>query len=120
MLTDFPAHGQTRASNELRKRETFISPSGIRGIWLKHKLSCFKDRLRALEKEREPEDSPRRIILFRRSYLDIPWQVAPQYPKGTSCRAQAYFRFTRPLYLRQAGMTFSILPGLFFLWCWRI
>ena len=49
--TDFPAHGQTRASNELRKRETFISPSGIRGIWLKHKLSCFKDRLRALEEQ---------------------------------------------------------------------
>jgi hypothetical protein len=46
---DFPAHGQTRTSNELRKLGTFISPSGVRGIWLGHKLACFKDRLKALE-----------------------------------------------------------------------
>ena len=31
-----PAHGQTRASNELRKRGTFVSPSGVRGVWLRH------------------------------------------------------------------------------------
>ena len=43
-----PAHGQTRASNELRKSGTFVSPSGVRGIWLRHGLACFKDRLKAL------------------------------------------------------------------------
>jgi transposase InsO family protein len=47
--TDFPAHGQTRASNELRKQGIFVSPSGVRSIWLRHGLACFKDRLRALE-----------------------------------------------------------------------
>ncbi len=47
--TDFPAHGQTRASNELRKTGVFVSPSGVRSIWLRHNLACFKDRLRALE-----------------------------------------------------------------------
>lgn len=47
--TDFPAHGQTRASNELRKTGIFVSPSGVRSIWLRHNLACFKDRLRALE-----------------------------------------------------------------------
>lgn len=47
--TDFPAHGQTRASNELRKIGVFVSPSGVRSIWLRHDLACFKDRLRALE-----------------------------------------------------------------------
>lgn len=47
--TDFPAHGQTRASNELRKLGVFVSPSGIRSIWLRHSLSCFKHRLLALE-----------------------------------------------------------------------
>jgi len=46
---DFPAHGQTRASNELRKLGTFVSPSGVRSIWLRHTLACFKDRLKALE-----------------------------------------------------------------------
>ena len=46
---DFPAHGQVRASNELRKSGIFVSPSGVRGIWLRHELANFKDRLKALE-----------------------------------------------------------------------
>ena len=46
---DFPAHGQARTSNELRKLGVFISPSGVRSIWLRHKSACFRDRLKALE-----------------------------------------------------------------------
>ncbi len=46
-----PAHGQVRSSNELRKRGYFISPSGIRGVWLRHGLAKFKDRLKALEEK---------------------------------------------------------------------
>ena len=45
-----PAHGQVRVSNELRKRGTFISPSGVRSIWLRHAVANFKQRLKALEK----------------------------------------------------------------------
>lgn len=44
-----PAHGQVRVSNELRKRGTFVSPSGVRSIWLRHELHNFKLRLTALE-----------------------------------------------------------------------
>ena len=44
-----PAHGQARTSNELRKRGVFISSSGVRCVWLRHQLSNFKDRLKALE-----------------------------------------------------------------------
>lgn len=46
---EFPAHGQARTSNELRKRGIFVSPSGARCIWLRHHLANFKDRLKALE-----------------------------------------------------------------------
>jgi transposase InsO family protein len=46
---DFPAHGQVRVSNELRKLGVFVSPSGVRSIWLRHGLANFKDRLKALE-----------------------------------------------------------------------
>ncbi len=46
---EFPAHGQHRASNELRKNGLFISGSGVRSIWLRNQLSNFKDRLKALE-----------------------------------------------------------------------
>jgi transposase InsO family protein len=46
---DFPAHGQLRTSNELRKLGVFVSPSGVRSIWLRHNLAHFKARLAALE-----------------------------------------------------------------------
>ena len=44
-----PAHGQVRASNELRKRGIFVSPTGVRGAWLRNDLACFRDCLKALE-----------------------------------------------------------------------
>ena len=47
--TEQPAHGQARASNELRKRGVFVSGSGVRSIWLRHNLANFKQRLKALE-----------------------------------------------------------------------
>ena len=45
-----PAFGQVRVSNELRKRGTFVSPSGVRSVWLRRDLESFKKRLVALEK----------------------------------------------------------------------
>jgi transposase InsO family protein len=46
---EYPAHGQHRASNELRKRGVFVSGSGVRGVWMRHDLTNFKSRLKALE-----------------------------------------------------------------------
>jgi transposase InsO family protein len=48
---DNPAAGQVRVSNELRKRNVFISAGGVRSIWLRHELQTFKLRLLALEKK---------------------------------------------------------------------
>lgn len=47
---DNPAYGQKRVSNELKKRGLFVSPGGVRSIWLRHNLETFKKRLQALEK----------------------------------------------------------------------
>jgi len=51
-----PAHGRVRASNELRKRGVFISPSGVRCVWLRQRLGRFRDRLRALEDKMAKEN----------------------------------------------------------------
>ncbi|MDO6708985.1 IS481 family transposase [Photobacterium sp. 1_MG-2023] len=48
---EYPAHGQVRSSNELRKQGVFISASGVRSVWLRHNLENFKKRLVALEKK---------------------------------------------------------------------
>ncbi len=47
--TEEPAHGQVRASNELRKRGVSISAAGVRIVWQRNDLETFKKRLSALE-----------------------------------------------------------------------
>lgn len=70
---DYPAHGQTRTSNELRKRGVFISGSGVRSIWLRHDLACFKDRLKALEQKVAEEGiilTDEQVAAFERRKLE--------------------------------------------------
>ena len=63
----FPAHGQHRTSNELRKQGVFISGSGVRSVWLRHNLENFKKSLKALEEKVardgiELSDSQRKFV----------------------------------------------------------
>ncbi|EAL59651.1 ISSod13, transposase, partial [Wolbachia endosymbiont of Drosophila simulans] len=49
IATEFPAYGQERAANELRKRGIIISQGGVRSVWLRNDLETLKKRLKALE-----------------------------------------------------------------------
>jgi len=49
MSFEYPAFGQVRICNELKKNGVFVSPGGVRCIWLRNNLENFKKRLKALE-----------------------------------------------------------------------
>jgi transposase InsO family protein len=49
MAIEFPAFGQLRVSNELKRKGMLVSPGGVRSIWLRNDLNNFKKRLQALE-----------------------------------------------------------------------
>ena len=53
---EFPAYGQLRVSNELKKKGIFISPGGVRNIWIRHNLHTMKLRLKSLEEKSAREN----------------------------------------------------------------
>lgn len=45
-----PTHGAQRVANELRLQDVNVSPSGVRGVWLRHDLETRHKRLLRLER----------------------------------------------------------------------
>jgi transposase InsO family protein len=55
MAYEYPAYGQARASNELRKEGILVSGGGVRSIWLRYGLETFRKRLALLEEKAAKE-----------------------------------------------------------------
>ncbi len=51
-----PALGQVRVSNTLKQDGVFVSPGGVRSIWIRHELETFKKRLKVLEEKAAAEN----------------------------------------------------------------
>jgi transposase InsO family protein len=49
MAIEQPAWGQVRVANEMTKRGQFVSPTGVRSVWVRNDLQTFARRLKALE-----------------------------------------------------------------------
>ena len=70
---EYPAYGQLRASNELRKEGIFVSASGVRSVWLRHNLANFKSRLKALEARVAADEivlTEAQVVALERKKLD--------------------------------------------------
>lgn len=52
---DRPTHGAQRVANELRLQGFDVSPSGVRGVWLRHDLETRTKRLLRLERHAQEE-----------------------------------------------------------------
>ena len=49
LASEQSAHGQVHLGNEVRKCGIFVSPSGVRSVWIRNDPEHFKKRFKALE-----------------------------------------------------------------------
>lgn len=65
----YPTHGCTRVAQELALSGIEVSSSGVRGVWMRHKLQSMQERLLRLEthvQERKLTLTPEQIRLLER------------------------------------------------------
>jgi hypothetical protein len=69
-----PIHGAQRVANELRMQDINVSPSGVRGVWMRHDIATRHKRLLRLKKQTHDDSfilSDAQIALLERHSVDF-------------------------------------------------
>ena len=102
MAVEQPAYGQVRVANELTKRGTFVSPTGVRSVELRHDLQTFQRRLKALEAKLAQE--PGRVL----TESQVRAMEKAEVEKEATARLK---RGIRAIWARRIRTTWELLKG---------
>jgi transposase InsO family protein len=85
MAVDYPAYGQLRVSNELKKNGILVSPGGVRSIWLRNDLNNLKNRLVALETKMAQDgivltEAQLKVLEKRKSEKEAHGEIETEHP----------------------------------------
>ena len=86
MAIEYPAYGQVRAANELKRKGIVVSGGGVRSIWMRHNLETLKRRLRVLEEKSAKEgivyteEQLRALETLRREREESPDEIVTEHP----------------------------------------
>jgi hypothetical protein len=95
MAIEYPAYGQLRVSNELKKSGILVSPGGVRSIWLRNDLNNLKKRLTALEVKMAQEgiiltESQLQVLEKRKEAKEAAGEIETHHPGYLGCQDMYY------------------------------
>jgi transposase InsO family protein len=88
-------HGAQRVANELRMKNVNVSPSGVRGVWLRHDLGTRHKRLLRLEKQSQEDTiilTDEQIALLERHSVDFRCRHIESSRPGELLNQDTFFR----------------------------
>ena len=95
MAIEYPAYGQLRVSNELKKQGILISAGGVRSIWIRNDLNNLKKRLTALEVKMAQDgivltESQLRALESKKNNQEAHGEIETAHPGYLGCQDTYY------------------------------
>jgi transposase InsO family protein len=95
IAVEYPAYGQERVANELKKQGIMVSAGGVRSIWIRNDLNNFKKRLQALEAKVAQEgiiltESQLQALEKKKAMQEANGEINTEHP-GYLCAQDTYY-----------------------------